>query len=1196
VDETSFVAITESSRVLMDRDTGMSAVASRQAAITALRTYSILAREKVEDVRGGGDTALINFVTLFGETEKKQKLSPDNADAPPGTFKASDFNVFEHYKEVVHTLEKKYLTGINRYLLDALAKTVESGKTVLTRMNANDAKLADDSDISPSDRALVGFNSKVLGLESRPDYFSSIAVGFADFSVLEPHVVERAEAVVRENLEVVTEAQITATLVSQGKPTKQSSTISNHGGGASSRAVDGNSNQAWSASSCTHTENEWDAWWQVDLEGRHSVSTVEVWNRKDCCGDRLDGFTVTVSDTDDEFSGTYCGSEHKIAQGEVKKVECKGHTGKYVRINLHKQAPLTLCEVKVMGTKVPELKAGAAPEPQMLISQGKPTSQSSLYHGYGGGPSDRAVDGKTDQHWGGASCTHTEQEAKPWWSVDLQAPYSVGYVRVFNRADCCGERLNGFMINVSENKKPGIEDEACAATMENTEGRNAIKQGEAKTVNCEGKKGQFVTVSNYKTMLTICEVEVFGTFSKPADYIGCFKDDAKRDFAHGPKQYGFSMESCQKACYEYKFIALQNNGFCTCDNTYSTPKSYTQVQNSECGTTLLGGQWRNAVYKHSHYKEPECVAKESLFVGDSCSGDDCTSSVSCPGDQTPVECKTMGSSDGDGAYWATSDSGLLKCVAQGGGDGVDIQAQITCTTCGTVTSVQSSGETYLDNQEVKAVCPVGTHTVDCTCTSAWGAKDICPGTKAGRFHPVHDGCYLKIPQSPGRRRNHAGGAGAKVMALCNTDKSCRERIVTSESQVCLGDDCKAKVSCPAGTTPIKCRTIGDSDGDGAYVDENGQCIAQGSGPAISAQVVCKNCGHTTSSHKTHHHYLDDQVVTAECPKGSDVIDCNCVSAWTAKAICPGAEKGGFAPKGGKCSLKIPPSPGRRRGVGWGAGAQIAALCKWDPHPTEGPPETEGPPGAMDTFHTDPIPNDHAHPPVDDEIHHDHSDDPPPADELSKSNEDSLPPGMAEDPDMAPPGEDMAPPGEDMAPPGEDMAPPGEDVAAPGEDMAPPGEDMAPPGEDMAPPGEDGPLHAGYGDAVYSESQDMQPPGDDYTPPMMSHEVPQGAENPDMPPDKDHEFHLHAPGEDTPPSEDAPPLETLDDMLDTPVAHSEAEVFHDVSQTLNGDAAGDASPPSFDEAENEFPTVTPLSTALPTEAESYEQYEAPPPTR
>lgn len=65
-------------------------------------------------------------------------------------------------------------------------------------------------------------------------------------------------------------------------------------GGVSSRAVDGNSNANFDAGSCTHTNDEKQPWWRVDLGNVELVNKVYIVNRGDCCGDRLKPFEIRV--------------------------------------------------------------------------------------------------------------------------------------------------------------------------------------------------------------------------------------------------------------------------------------------------------------------------------------------------------------------------------------------------------------------------------------------------------------------------------------------------------------------------------------------------------------------------------------------------------------------------------------------------------------------------------------------------------------------------------------------------------------------------------------------------------------------------------------------------------------------------------------------------------------------------------------
>ena len=90
-------------------------------------------------------------------------------------------------------------------------------------------------------------------------------------------------------------------------------------------------------------------------------------------------------------------------------------------------------------------------------------------------------------------------------------------------------------------------------------------------------------------------------YGKEGSFVGCYVDDEKRDLNLGPRQYGYNQETCNTACQDYSFYALQDNGWCVCGNSYSTRPQYVQTSVYECGFDVgvngLGGSWRNAVYK-----------------------------------------------------------------------------------------------------------------------------------------------------------------------------------------------------------------------------------------------------------------------------------------------------------------------------------------------------------------------------------------------------------------------------------------------------------------------------------------------------------------------------------------------------------------------------------------------------------------------
>merc|ERR1711907_830034 len=91
--------------------------------------------------------------------------------------------------------------------------------------------------------------------------------------------------------------------VALGKPTEQSSTGWD---GDSGLAVDGNTDSAYGSGTCTHTQAGNPEWWQVDLGASFSIGEVDIYHRTDCCGDRLVGAELYLSDSSDYSSGVLC--------------------------------------------------------------------------------------------------------------------------------------------------------------------------------------------------------------------------------------------------------------------------------------------------------------------------------------------------------------------------------------------------------------------------------------------------------------------------------------------------------------------------------------------------------------------------------------------------------------------------------------------------------------------------------------------------------------------------------------------------------------------------------------------------------------------------------------------------------------------------------------------------------------------------
>ena len=126
----------------------------------------------------------------------------------------------------------------------------------------------------------------------------------------------------------------------------------------------------------------------------------------------------------------------------ITKEDLESLQGKarYIRIETKNTPYLSLAEVQAIEHKT-----------NRNVALRKPTSQSSNYP-YGGGISNRAVNGNTSGRYGNGNGTHTNNR-HPWWEVNLQNDYKISKVVIYNRTDCCQSRLNNCVIKVLDKNR-----------------------------------------------------------------------------------------------------------------------------------------------------------------------------------------------------------------------------------------------------------------------------------------------------------------------------------------------------------------------------------------------------------------------------------------------------------------------------------------------------------------------------------------------------------------------------------------------------------------------------------------------------------------------------------------------------------------------------------------------------------------------
>uniref|UniRef100_A0A3P9Q8X6 Fucolectin tachylectin-4 pentraxin-1 domain-containing protein n=1 Tax=Poecilia reticulata TaxID=8081 RepID=A0A3P9Q8X6_POERE len=118
--------------------------------------------------------------------------------------------------------------------------------------------------------------------------------------------------------------------------------------GAASNAIDGNRNSAFRDESCSHTEQQSNPWWRVDLLDSYVVTQVIITNRGDCCEERINGAEIRIGNSIQNN-----GIENP--RGASKATNIPGHVeGRYVTIIISgSEKILTLCEVEVYGYRAP---------------------------------------------------------------------------------------------------------------------------------------------------------------------------------------------------------------------------------------------------------------------------------------------------------------------------------------------------------------------------------------------------------------------------------------------------------------------------------------------------------------------------------------------------------------------------------------------------------------------------------------------------------------------------------------------------------------------------------------------------------------------------------------------------------------------------------------------------------------------------
>ncbi|KAE8599806.1 hypothetical protein XENTR_v10017335 [Xenopus tropicalis] len=127
----------------------------------------------------------------------------------------------------------------------------------------------------------------------------------------------------------------------------QQSSVNGYQHGAE-KAIDGIKGTNMGKNPCTHTQEDYQPWWRLDLQKRYKVEAVVIVNRRDCCSERLQGAEIRVGDSADN-NNPVCGTVRDTTQATIT-LFCHGLDGRYVSVVIPgREEFLNICEVEVYG-------------------------------------------------------------------------------------------------------------------------------------------------------------------------------------------------------------------------------------------------------------------------------------------------------------------------------------------------------------------------------------------------------------------------------------------------------------------------------------------------------------------------------------------------------------------------------------------------------------------------------------------------------------------------------------------------------------------------------------------------------------------------------------------------------------------------------------------------------------------------------
>jgi hypothetical protein len=234
-------------------------------------------------------------------------------------------------------------------------------------------------------------------------------------------------------------------------------------------------------------------WLTADLGSAHEITSVEIWNRQDCCQDRVGLHSLMASQNNIDW--TSCG-QYTLPSSLGPFAEACNSTARFIRIQMdHDDHDLNLAEVNIYGHPL-----AVDPDGQQLAVV------ASAMTGRASNSARACFDGKIGGQ-AGHMCHSGANPGPgfPWLSADLGSAHEITSVEIWNRQDCCQDRLGLHSLMVSQNN---IDWTSCGQyTMPSSTGSNFLPVLEACPATARYVK---IQMDHGDHDLNLAEVNIYG--------------------------------------------------------------------------------------------------------------------------------------------------------------------------------------------------------------------------------------------------------------------------------------------------------------------------------------------------------------------------------------------------------------------------------------------------------------------------------------------------------------------------------------------------------------------------------------------------------------------------------------------------------------------------------------------------------------